>query len=217
MDSVHDLGGKQGFGAVDVSELDVPFHHDWEGRMWAMSRLIGARGWTIDWWRHVRETQQPEQYLTRPYYDSWAMTFLVALVDAGDLTLAEIASGTAQGPIETPAELDRAGVVEAVRKAAFRFDHAIDAAPKFQPGDTVRTRKWTTDGHTRLPAYARDRPGVIHAHNGAHEFADDSARGIEGAQHLYSVRFEARDLWPEAADSHDCVYLDLWESYFEQP
>jgi hypothetical protein len=37
----------------------------------------------------------------------------------------------------------------------------------------------------------------------------------EKPQHLYSVRFAARDLWGEQAAPHDAVYLDLCEDYLE--
>ncbi len=217
MDAVHDLGGKQGFGPVDVDEPDEPFHADWEGRMWAISRLARAPDWTLDWWRHVRENQQPEEYLTRPYFDSWAMTFLVALVDSGVLTLDEVISGKATPgtPRHKHQDLDRAAVLRMVAATAQRFDHETRDPPRFQPGQTVHTKHWTTDGHTRLPAYARDSPAVIHAHHGAFDFPDDTARGIPTVQHLYSVRLRACDLWPEAAASQDHVFLDLWESYLD--
>ena len=80
MDSVHDLGGKQGYGAIDVDEPEVPFKHEWEGRMWGISSCSGSSDWTIDWWRHVREAIDPVDYLTRPYFDSWAQTELAAYV-----------------------------------------------------------------------------------------------------------------------------------------
>ena len=37
----------------------------------------------------------------------------------------------------------------------------------------------------------------------------------ENPQHLYSVRFSARELWGEAAAARDAVYIDLWEDYLE--
>lgn len=217
MDGVHDLGGKQGFGPVDVNEVDTPFHHDWEGRSWAIVRLVKSPDWTIDWWRHVREMQDPSDYLDRPYFDSWAQTHMTALIDSGVLTLDEVLTGKTATPDEKGKApvLDHAGVLAVVHASAQRFDHEIAAKPAFQPGDKVRAKHWTTKGHTRLPAYARGRPGVIHAHHGAHDFADLSAKGVHEAQHIYSVRFQSCDLWPEAADSVDSVFLDLWESYLE--
>jgi nitrile hydratase subunit beta len=35
MDGIHDLGGRQGFGPVDVDEPEEVFHEAWEGRVWA--------------------------------------------------------------------------------------------------------------------------------------------------------------------------------------
>jgi len=37
----------------------------------------------------------------------------------------------------------------------------------------------------------------------------------ENPQHVYSVRFEARELWGDQAKPQDLVYLDLWDSYLE--
>jgi hypothetical protein len=67
MDSVHDLGGKQGHGPIDVHEPVEPFHADWEARAWAISKGIGGTppDITIDWWRHVRESTIPADYLTQ--------------------------------------------------------------------------------------------------------------------------------------------------------
>jgi nitrile hydratase len=36
MDTVHDLGGMQGFGPIAVSA--PPFAHEWERRMWALAK-----------------------------------------------------------------------------------------------------------------------------------------------------------------------------------
>jgi nitrile hydratase len=35
-------------------------------------------------------------------------------------------------------------------------------------------------------------------------------------QHVYSVRFDARELWGEQAKPQDKVYLDLWDEYLER-
>jgi hypothetical protein len=34
-------------------------------------------------------------------------------------------------------------------------------------------------------------------------------------RHLYSVRFEATELWDEQANANSAVYVDLWEDYLE--
>ena len=92
----------------------------------------------------------------------------------------------------------------------------IAEPPRFSVGDTVRTANFHPTGHTRLPRYARDKPGMIHALHGAHVLPDSNAHGKgENPQHLYSVAIPARALWGQRAAPKDKVYLDLWESYLE--
>jgi hypothetical protein len=54
-------------------------------------------------------------------------------------------------------------------------------------------------GHTRLRRYARGKQGVVARHHGIFVFPDTNAH-FEGEQlqHLYSVRFSARELWGDA-------------------
>ncbi len=216
MDGIHDLGGKQGHGPIDVNEPDEPFHAPWEARMWAISRNRGAPGCTIDWWRHVRELIGPADYLTRAYFDQWTQTELAVHIDAEVFTLNEVIAGrSSTDPIPQQPGINREEALDADRAKAFRFDHEIAQTPKFAAGDRIKTTLFANPGHTRLPEYARGRTGTIHEHHGAHIFPDDSARGIEQAQHLYAVVFDADVLWPEAQGRRDRVYLDLWESYLE--
>jgi nitrile hydratase len=50
--------------------------------------------------------------------------------------------------------------------------------------------------------------------HGIHVFPDSNAHGLgEQPQPLYSVRFEARELWGESAEPNEQVHLDCWESY----
>ena len=46
-------------------------------------------------------------------------------------------------------------------------------------------------------------------------YPDLSADGVDEGRHLYSVRFDARELWGESADANSAVYVDLWEDYLE--
>jgi nitrile hydratase len=89
-------------------------------------------------------------------------------------------------------------------------------SPRFRPGDRALTRNINPAGHTRLPRYARGRRGVVDRDWGVFIFPDSSAAG-RGArpQHLYSVRFEARELWGPAASARAAIYLDLWDDYLD--
>jgi len=88
------------------------------------------------------------------------------------------------------------------------------SVPRFAPGDAVCTREMHPHGHTRLPRYARGKRGVVHRCHGIHVFPDTHAHGEgEQPQPLYSVRFDARELWGESAEPNEAVHIDLWESY----
>ena len=88
--------------------------------------------------------------------------------------------------------------------------------PKFKAGQRVRARNMNPIGHTRLPRYARGKTGKIFLDHGVYNFPDTNADG-RGAkrQHVYSVRFTAKELWGDHASPHDFVHLDLWDDYLE--
>lgn len=216
MDGIHDLGGKQGYGPIEVDDDDRPFHSEWEGREWGIAQCARAPGITIDWWRHCRELIMPLDYLERPYFDSWAQTDFATYIEAGWMTLAEAAAGNAPAAPDSadpPQPMSLQQVLQEDRAHAIRFDAEVETAPAFSPGQQVITAQHGHAGHSRLPQYARGRNATIHAYNGAHVFPDLSAQGTEIHQHCYNVVFAAADLWPEAVGSSDKVYLDLWESY----
>ena len=92
----------------------------------------------------------------------------------------------------------------------------VDVAPKFKLGDRVRTRNIHPLGHTRLPRYARARVGVVDRDHGVFVFADASGRGLgKQPQHVYSVRFTARELWGPEGSPRDTVYIDLWDDHLD--
>jgi nitrile hydratase len=162
----------------------------------------------------------PVDYLARPYFDSWAQTDFSTYIEAGWMTLQEVASGKAQGGDtehgQPPPAMTLQQVLAEDHAHATRFDTEIDAPPAFAVGQRVITAKHGHAGHTRLPQYARGCSGTIHAYNGAHVFPDLSAEGTEIHQHCYNVMFSAAELWPEASGSRDKVYLDLWQSYLSE-
>jgi nitrile hydratase len=58
--------------------------------------------------------------------------------------------------------------------------------------------------------------GAIDRDRGVYTFPDANAHFEgENRQHVYSVRFSARELWGEHASPRDSVYLDMWDSYLE--
>src|SRR5437867_11255699 len=87
-----------------------------------------------------------------------------------------------------------------------------------KPSDTLRTNIPNTALHTPHPRSARNNMGIVRHDHGAQVFPDTNAHFQgEHPQHLYSVRFEARELWGDEASSQDAIYIDLWESYLDRP
>ncbi len=223
MDGVHDLGGMQGFGRVEREEHEPVFHAPWEAAVLAMMRAGGSRGvYNIDEFRHAIERMNPAHYLSAAYYEKWLDGIARLFTEKSVVTEAEMKARTAffgarpdaaataalTGPLPERVPFDLGWVQEVVRETGAR--------PRFAPGDSVIARRIHPHGHTRLPRYARGRRGLIHRVHGVHVFPDTNAHGLgEQAQPLYSVRFEARELWGLDAEPNQWVHLDLWERYLE--
>jgi nitrile hydratase len=220
MNGVHDMGGMQGFGPV-VAERDEPvFHADWERRTFALNLAMSAwRKWNIDMGRFTIERMPPAEYLASTYYERWLWRLRALVVEKGFVTPAELdrpaAPAASRAAAIQPGALRAADVPRALRnRRATRRDDPV--APKFQAGDRVVARNTQPTGHTRLPRYVRGRPGVVDRDHGVFVFADTNAMGQgENPQHVYSVRFAARDLWGPDASPHDAVYVDLWDAHLD--
>jgi nitrile hydratase len=221
MDGVHDLGGMQGFGPVEREENEPAFHATWEAAVLAMQRAGGSRGlFNIDEFRHGIERMAPAHYLRATYYEKWLDGVTRLLVEKGVVGAAELAERLAffaqrpEAPATEPLNTPLPPRPPANSKWAQDVIRETGAAPRFAPGDPVRTREMHPHGHTRLPRYARGKRGVIHRWHGIHVFPDTHAHGRgEQPQPLYSVRFDARELWGESAEPNQAVHIDLWESY----
>lgn len=220
MNGIHDLGGAQGYGPVEREENEPPFHAGWEPAMVAIMRAGLSQGlYTIDEFRHGIERMDPAEYLATSYYEHWLDGVTRVLVEKGIVEPAELEARTAFFR-----ERPRAGAGEAVAKpppvvqrqrpAEHPWRRETDAAPRFAPGDAVITRVIHPQGHTRLPRYARGKRGIVAQVHGVCVFPDTNAHGLgEEPQPVYSVRFDAQELWGASAESNDAVHIDLWESY----
>jgi len=217
MDGPQDLGGRAGFGPI-APEIDEPiFHAEWEKRALGMTLACAALGyWTIDESRHARERLHPADYYTSSYYEIWIKALEDLLKRHGEMSAKELQEQTALTPGRATDRKLLAENVAAVLARGGPADRAIETPPRFQPGDPIRTVNERIAGHTRLPAYARDKPGVIETVNGAHVFPDANAHGKgEQPQWLYTVRFNGAELWGKNSDPTVSVSIDAWEAYLE--
>jgi nitrile hydratase subunit beta len=218
MNGIHDMGGMHGMGPIERQEEEPVFHEDWEGRVYAMTRAIGAWvKWNIDAGRHGIERLDPAVYLRMSYYERWLARNIRLLVEHGLVTQEEVDSGKpALGSQKAAPPLMVAQVPALVTRRGNYIRAEAQTEPHFQVGDRIRARKINPVGHTRLPRYAKGREGTIHRHHGIFVFPDTNAHFLgEQPQHLYSVRFAARELWGDGASPRDSVYIDMWDSYLE--
>jgi nitrile hydratase subunit beta len=218
MDGVHDMGGMDGFGKVEPEANEPVFHHRWEGRVLAMSRAIGVfRAWTIDTSRYAIELLSPPVYLTRSYYEKWFLRNQKLLIERGLIDADEVAAGRALRPAKNVnrGPFTLADVEKVTRRGS--YGRPAPASARFKVGDRVRTKNIHPATHTRLPRYARGRVGVVERLHGTHVFPDSAAVGKgDDPQWLYTVRFDARELWGADAEANLKVSIEAFEPYLER-
>ncbi|MFP5321641.1 MAG: nitrile hydratase subunit beta [Acidimicrobiia bacterium] len=203
MELAHDLGGRRGFGTVEVEPDEPVFHAAWERT--ARALVYAAMGAhpdpTTSAFRHAIERMEPSDYLATSYYEHWLTAAATIAVESGAVTRDEL-EARAGGPFP----LARPGSAPAVEGTG---------AQRFRAGDRVVVVAEAHGGHSRCPAYVRGRTGTIVRVDDAASLPDVEAhstrRVVEGT---YGVRFAARDLWADA-DPHAVVHVDLWDSYLE--
>ncbi len=207
-----DLGGTAGHGPVEYEPEGVVFHHDWEAKALALTLAASAPGgWNIDMSRRSRETLP--DYADLSYYEIWTAALERLLVDSGLLSDEEILAGHS---LTDPNPCRRVLTADQVPAALARggpADREPTGRARFAVGASVLTRAVPAGHHTRLPAYAAGHVGTIERVHGVHVLPDTNAHGLgEQPEWLYTVVFDAVDLWDDAAPGQR-VSVDAWESY----
>jgi nitrile hydratase beta subunit len=217
MNGVHDMGGMQDMGPVRPEKNEPVFHEPWEGRVFALNQVLGAwRKWNIDASRHQREIIPPADYLRMSYYEKWLTALMELLVNRGLVTRAELESGRPEAGSPRAIPPVTAETVPALLAQGKPVRRDVPVAARFKAGQRIRARNINPVGHTRLPRYARGKVGTVERDHGVFVFPDTNAHFLgEKPQHLYSVRFAARELWGEEAAPHDAVYVNLWDDHLE--
>jgi nitrile hydratase len=210
-----DLGGQ------NISDRVVPepegelFHARWERQALALTLAMGATGaWNIDRSRSTRETLP--DYRSLSYYEIWIEGLERLLIEEGLVGRDELAAGQTLHPARPGLRVLRANEVPGTLAKGAPTQRPATVPARFATGERVRTRVGAVDHHTRLPDYARGKIGRIDQVRGVHVFADAHAQGLgEQPQWLYTVVFNARELWgAEAAQNHN-VSIDAWEPYLQ--
>ena len=218
MDSIADMGGAEGWGPTHPPRGDEPvFEEPWQGRAFALTLLsIPVSGTNIDAFRHAQERLDRAGYLADGYFGRWLNASELLLTDSAILAPGAINSRARnlrgeqveEPPIPEPAKPDYMPTA----KGSLR---TVDIAPAFAVGERVRAKDMSPPGHTRLPGYVRGNAGVVELIQPAAVLPDTNAHFQgENAQHVYSVRFDSRELWGADAEPF-AVTVEMFESYLE--
>lgn len=222
MNGIHDLGGMDGFGPVTREPNEPVFHSPWERRVFGMLlATMAQRLYNLDEMRHAIERMSPTHYLGSSYYEHWLAGLERILAEKGRLSATEIETrvnemGAAASP--QPTERSNPALAEALLQGVQVGAPSSrgKGRPRFAAGAAVRVRKMNPHGHTRCPRYVRGALGTVERIHERFVFPDANAHGGgESPQVLYTVGFDARELWGAEAQGRGQVYVDLWESYLE--
>ena len=225
MIGVHDIGGYHHPVPIETTD-DTVFHSDWEALTFALLLAASTAGsWSLDEFRHEIEKMPPGRYLETPYYVHWLHSMEQLCLREGWFTSAELETrqqAVRHGdplPSAPPVDLNKAKAMsEGARGIAYIGLGARkpDLPRHFAVGDRIRARQKSVPGHTRLPWFTWNKPGVIVAYSGTFPLPDSIAhRQGESPEPVYAVRFEGTDLWGEGAEPGSSVTIDLWESYMD--
>ncbi|MEM7254796.1 MAG: nitrile hydratase subunit beta [Pseudomonadota bacterium] len=219
MNGIHDMGGMDGFGSIDVDKDEPLFHAEWEKRVFAMQ--IGAKvGGSI---RGAIERMAPDAYLRSSYYEKWLHARVETLVDAGAISREELAERerllvAAPQSVSANSAPDPDHYTKVMNRTRFEPspDKRATIEPHFRIGDRVTVRNMHPVGHTRLPQYVRGKVGTVERFYGTHYLQDDLDAGVERPiEPVYAVRFDGDEIWGSQAEPNSAVVLDMWESYLE--
>ncbi len=215
MKGAQDLGGMMGFGPINPKKDEPMFHAPWERRVLGFTVAMGPTGaWTGDMGRHKREQLPPSFYWSRGYYEIWFEALTQMLAERGMVSELELETGKKLAPPRAAKRVWKAADVLPWLKRGFAYDRPTTMKPVFKIGDVIKTHRMATPGHTRLPAYAWGKRGVIEAARGCHVYPDSNGMGQgEDPRWVYTVCFMAEELWGRKGP--DTVCLDLFEPYME--
>ncbi|WP_336346230.1 nitrile hydratase subunit beta [Halalkalicoccus ordinarius] len=225
MNGVHDMGGMHGFGAIATDDT-AQFHADWERLVFSMDKAVKAQEIiNIDQKRHAIERMGQAEYLRSTYFERWMAAIEIMLAEEGYLTPDELETRleevlVAEDPMNVVPNRTDPDLAARIREA-FESEASFDrdpTEPAYEEGETVRVRNTHPEGHTRCPRYARRAVGEIETVHGTFIYPDTNAHGEERAEPLYTVGFDAAELWSiDAETPNDTVHIDLWEPYLEEP
>ena len=226
MNGIHDMGGMQGAGPIAPEHDEPVFHEQWEKNVFAIQIAASGQGlYSGAEFRHAIERMNWTHYLESSYYEHWLTAIETLLSEKGIISREELEARVKQVK-EHPEVIANFPPSNGSDQLASRLEQMVrqggstrretGTTPRFELGDKIAVRNIHPGGHTRLPRYIRGKRGTIEKVHGSFNLPDTNAHGRgKNPESVYTVRFDAREVWGEQAAVRDSIYLDLWESYVE--
>ena len=215
MNGIHDMGGMHGFGNVEIEPDEPLFHAEWEARARAIAMLSP---FNLDEMRFFIEDVSPAAYLESTYFDRWLNSNIRSWITHGFLTnqdLGERVRNLQNDPEMPMPEWPGRNPSMPVNEK-YQPSSAPAKPPRFRLGDRVMVRNDHPAGHTRRPRYVRGKRGIISRLQGPQILPDTNAHGLgQHPEEVYSVTFEASELWGSSAEPNHRVSIDLWDCYLD--
>jgi nitrile hydratase len=177
----------------------------------------GLSGFNVDAFRHAIERLNRSAYLDQGYFGRWLNASELMLTDSAILAPGAVdararnlrGEHVGEPPIPQPAKPDYAPTAPGSLRT-------VATPPAFAVGERVRAKNISPAGHTRLAGYVRGHTGTVQLIQPSALLPDTHAhfKG-ENPQHVYTVRFDSRELWGAGAEAF-AVTIELYESYLEK-
>lgn len=211
---IHDIGG-QPEGAVDFQERRLSlFEQQVHSLLVLLSQKKKNEGegaiLTTDELRKGVEDLEETSYRLWDYYDRWSVAMTTILLRKQVFSEVELHE-------ELWGDSDR--------------NQDASKLPLFQVGDEVQVHsedsrlRWRKP-HLRCPGYIFNCKGHVEKYIGQFDDPFFAAFGGKGPmQHLYTVSFHSRDVWPEGYDSlketapelDDKITIEIYEGWLKRP
>ena len=137
MNGVHDMGGLQAFGPVQLEVNEPIFHAAWERQAMGLTVLMGGSGqWNIDQARSTRESLPPPLYLSSSYYQIWIEALERLLLARGLVSADELRTGEASAPA-LPVRVIAADQVDAAMARGTSAERPVRTPARFEVGQRV--------------------------------------------------------------------------------
>lgn len=220
MDGIHDIGGMDGLGSVDIED-DEAFHDDWEKKIFGSTwTLLLGNNFNLDEFRFGIERMEPAHYLESPYWEHWLASVERLLVEKDVTTLDEL--------FEVVDDLDQKEISinrDAESEDTPHLAEVYEAEPEddldpaelsYSVGDEVTVRNLHPSKHTRCPGYVRNHRGTIDEIRGKYHIPDEYVKNQSTViEPVHSVRFSSQELWGDEYKDSEYMYVDLWERYLK--